>query len=112
MIERVEATPSFPSVVQVVLDTTDVRGLAEFYRKLLGFAYRAGKFILRNKIAVAAATAFLILAIIATVLVINQSIRAARERDKAQQVSQFLIELFNVSDPGEAHGNTITAREI
>ena len=42
MIERVEATPSFPSVVQVVLDTTDVRGLAEFYRKLLGFAYRAG----------------------------------------------------------------------
>ncbi len=27
---------------QVVLDTTDARGLAEFYRQLLGFAYRAG----------------------------------------------------------------------
>ena len=29
-------------VHQVVLDTTDVRGLAEFYRQLLGFQYRAG----------------------------------------------------------------------
>lgn len=27
---------------QVVLDTTDPRGLAEFYRRLLGFAYRPG----------------------------------------------------------------------
>jgi hypothetical protein len=26
----------------VVLDCTDARGLAEFYRQLLGFAYRAG----------------------------------------------------------------------
>jgi catechol 2,3-dioxygenase-like lactoylglutathione lyase family enzyme len=42
MIESVEYTRSFPSIVQVVLDTTDPRGLAEFYRKLLGFVYRAG----------------------------------------------------------------------
>ncbi|HST21710.1 MAG TPA: serine/threonine-protein kinase [Blastocatellia bacterium] len=76
------------------------------------FAYRASKFIGRNKIAVAVAVAFLILAVTATVLVINQSIRASRERDKAQRVSQFLVELFNVSDPGEARGNTVTAREI
>lgn len=27
---------------QVVLDTTDARGLAEFYRELLGLQYRAG----------------------------------------------------------------------
>ena len=33
---------SFPSWRQVVLDTTDARGLAEFYRQLLGFDYRAG----------------------------------------------------------------------
>ena len=28
--------------VQTVLDTTDVRGLAEFYRELLGYVYRPG----------------------------------------------------------------------
>ena len=31
-----------PRVVQTVLDTTDPRGLAEFYRELLGLAYRPG----------------------------------------------------------------------
>ena len=31
-----------PSLRQVVLDTTDARGLAEFYRQLLGLDYRLG----------------------------------------------------------------------
>jgi hypothetical protein len=34
--------PSYPSLVQVVLDTTDARRLAEFYRELLGLGYRPG----------------------------------------------------------------------
>ena len=34
--------PSFPALRQVVLDTQDARGLAEFYRELLGLEYRAG----------------------------------------------------------------------
>lgn len=32
----------FPSYRQVVLDCTDCRALAEFYRQLLGFTYRPG----------------------------------------------------------------------
>jgi catechol 2,3-dioxygenase-like lactoylglutathione lyase family enzyme len=32
----------FPRLLQVVLDTTDARGLAEFYRQLLGLRYRPG----------------------------------------------------------------------
>lgn len=31
-----------PELRQVVLDSTDVRGLAEFYRQLLGYEYRPG----------------------------------------------------------------------
>lgn len=31
-----------PTLLHTVLDTTDVRGLAEFYRELLGLRYRAG----------------------------------------------------------------------
>jgi len=34
--------PLGPTVRQVVLDGTDVRGLAEFYRQLLGYEYRPG----------------------------------------------------------------------
>lgn len=37
-----EEEQAFPELLQVVLDTTDVRGLAEFYRQLLGFQYRPG----------------------------------------------------------------------
>lgn len=33
---------SYPTLRQVVLDTTDARGLAEFYRRLLGLVYRDG----------------------------------------------------------------------
>jgi catechol 2,3-dioxygenase-like lactoylglutathione lyase family enzyme len=32
----------FPRLLQVVLDCTDARGLAEFYRQLLGLCYRPG----------------------------------------------------------------------
>jgi hypothetical protein len=33
---------SYPRIAQVVLDTTDARTLAEFYRQLFGLEYRAG----------------------------------------------------------------------
>jgi catechol-2,3-dioxygenase len=32
----------YPRLLHTVLDTTDVRGLAEFYRELLGLIYRPG----------------------------------------------------------------------
>jgi len=38
----VDGAQQFPSFRQTVLDTTDARALAEFYRKLLGFSYRPG----------------------------------------------------------------------
>ena len=32
----------YPQLLHTVLDTTDARSLAEFYRQLLGLAYRPG----------------------------------------------------------------------
>jgi catechol 2,3-dioxygenase-like lactoylglutathione lyase family enzyme len=37
-----EEQPEFPSLRQVVLDSTNARRLAEFYRRLLGYDYRPG----------------------------------------------------------------------
>jgi len=37
-----EPERDFPELLQVVLDTTDTRELAEFYRRLLGLRYRPG----------------------------------------------------------------------
>jgi catechol 2,3-dioxygenase-like lactoylglutathione lyase family enzyme len=36
------AMDEYPQLLHTVLDTTDVRGLAEFYRELLGLVYRPG----------------------------------------------------------------------
>ena len=38
--------------------------------------------------------------------------RANEEAEAARQVSDFLVGLFKVSDPGQARSNTVTAREI
>jgi Glyoxalase-like domain len=40
--DAVTAKQAFPRLRQVVLDCTDARTLAEFYRRLLGLQYRPG----------------------------------------------------------------------
>jgi tetratricopeptide (TPR) repeat protein len=42
----------------------------------------------------------------------RQSLRAEAEAETAKQTTKFLVDLFKVSDPSEARGNTITAREM
>ena len=37
-----ESAGTVPTLVSVALDTTNARALAEFYRQLLGYVYRAG----------------------------------------------------------------------
>ena len=61
--------------------------------------------------------ALVILGLAATMTV--QAVRLARqrdeiqrERDKAVQVAEFLEEIFSAADPGQARGETVTAREI
>ncbi len=76
------------------------------------FAYRTGKLLRRRKREVAAGVVAALL--LAGVIFDRerQQRQTARARDRAQRVSEFLIELFEVSDPSEARGNSVTAREI
>lgn len=41
-----------------------------------------------------------------------QRVRAETERARAEQVTSFLVDLFDVSDPSEARGNQVKARDI
>jgi non-specific serine/threonine protein kinase/serine/threonine-protein kinase len=82
-------------------------------------AYRAGKFARRHRFGVAVTVVLVLLLAAVSVAMAVQARRVARERDRAnreaetaRQVSDFLVRLFTVSDPGEARGNSITAREI
>jgi tetratricopeptide (TPR) repeat protein len=42
----------------------------------------------------------------------RQTARAEAEARTAQETTRFIVDLFKVSDPSEARGNTITAREM
>jgi serine/threonine protein kinase len=79
------------------------------------FSYSAGKFVRRHKTGVAILSLLAILAVAMAV----QSVRIARERDranheaaKAQAVTQSLAAVFEFADPGWARSNTITAKEL
>ena len=88
--------------------------------------YRLGKFVRRRRgVVLSAALLFLSLVLGLTGTLVNlgranrEAERANREADatldaleEAEQISEFLQGLFEVSDPGEARGNSITAREI
>jgi non-specific serine/threonine protein kinase/serine/threonine-protein kinase len=82
-------------------------------------AYRLGKFVRRHRIGVLAAAAVslaLVLGLAAATAGLVQARRAERraaeEAATAKRVSDFLVGLFKVSDPGESRGSTVTAREI
>ena len=81
--------------------------------------YRLSKFVRRHRVGVFAAGAILVSvvasAVVATVGYVRATRaehRAASEAEAAKQVTNFLVDLFRVSDPGESRGNTLTAREI
>ena len=81
--------------------------------------YRSSRFIKRHKVGVIATVLVVITLLAGIVGTAWQAKVAAEERDrarieteKAEQVSEFLVDLFEVSNPSEAKGDTITAREI
>ncbi len=83
------------------------------------WVYRTGKFIRRYKWGVAAALIFAMLlttyAITVTWYTHQSRIAldaAERERAKSGQMVDFLLSMFEASDPAEARGATITAREL
>jgi non-specific serine/threonine protein kinase/serine/threonine-protein kinase len=74
--------------------------------------YQLRKYVRRHRIGVAFATVTLLLLIGFGIVQERQIQRITRERDRADRVSNFMTQMFKVSDPSEARGNSITAREI
>lgn len=82
-------------------------------------SYRARKFVRRHRVAVAGASAVMVLLVTLAVTMTIQASRIARERDRANQeartageVSDFLVDLFKVADPMVSKGDQLSAREV
>ena len=75
-------------------------------------SYRLQKYVRRHRLAVGAAAVIAALLISFGAIQAVQLRRITRERDRASHVTDFMTSMFKVSDPSEARGNSITAREI
>jgi serine/threonine protein kinase/tetratricopeptide (TPR) repeat protein len=81
--------------------------------------YRAKKFVRRHRVAVATAAIVLISILGGLGGVTYGLIRAVRaerqarfEADTTNQITQFLLDSFDVNDPGKARGRVVPAKEI
>lgn len=75
-------------------------------------AYRARKYIRRHRVGVGVAAGLILLLGSFAIVQAVALRRITRERDRADRVTTFMTGMFKVSDPSEARGNKVTAREI
>lgn len=80
--------------------------------RLPTLAYRLGKFVRRHSFWVTAAGVLTLLVASGVGAVVWQARAAIRARAEAEALSGFLVEVFDASDPMEALGQTITARDL
>ncbi len=126
MAMRKEPERRYGSVEQLSADIGNhVRGMPVIARRDT-WGYRTRKFVSRHTLGVSLAAAFVVLlAGFAIAMYVQadrirqqrdeanqQRARAVVEQNRAQQVSDFLVDLFRRSDPTEHRGEKITAEEI
>jgi eukaryotic-like serine/threonine-protein kinase len=75
-------------------------------------SYQLRKYARRHRVGVAMAALLVLLLVGFAALQAFELRRIARERDRANRITDFMTGMFRVSDPSEAHGNQVTAREI
>jgi serine/threonine-protein kinase len=75
-------------------------------------AYRTARFVGRHRAGTASALALAALTVFYGVRITVESGRARREAQRATQVAEFLKDLFRVSNPEQAQGRTLTARDL
>jgi len=82
-------------------------------------SYRLQKYVRRHRVGVVVAAGLLLLLAGFAVAqeiqlrrIIEERDRTARERDRANRITEFMTSMFKVSDPSEGRGNSVTAREI
>jgi eukaryotic-like serine/threonine-protein kinase len=81
--------------------------------------YQLRKYARRHRVAMGVAAGLVLLLAAFSVLqalqlrrITRERDRANRERDRATRITDFMTGMFKVSDPSQARGNSVTAREI
>ena len=75
-------------------------------------AYRAGKFVRRHGWGVAVVTVAVAALVAFGVTMAVERNRTAVERDRAQEVTEFLVDVFHLSEPSATKGKTVTVQDV
>jgi eukaryotic-like serine/threonine-protein kinase len=128
VLKAIELEPDrrYDSVEQFADDLRRVLAREPVRAKPPTWAYRTRRFVRRHRVSVAAAVIAAVVLAGGTGLLAWQRVEIARERDRAReaerraaldasaanQVTEFLIGLFEVANPDQAGGKVVTAREM
>ena len=81
--------------------------------------YRTVKFARRHTVGVALTALLVLLGVLFAAFMTMQTVRlqnalteTTRQRNRAQQVSNFMVQLFSAANPNQAQGKSITVREM
>jgi len=81
--------------------------------------YRTGKFVRRNRAAVSFSAVIVLLLVVTTVLSVQYATRMADQKaqtdlaaSKAEEVTAYIIDLFNSASPDRLQGREMTVREL
>ncbi len=102
----------YPSVEQLSADVGRHLAGSPIHARKHTFAYWAGKLLRRHKLEAALAALVLAAILAFSAVTIHLWNRALLERERAEEVADFLVELFQAPSPDEAKGEEITARQI
>jgi tetratricopeptide (TPR) repeat protein len=121
VLKALEKDPArrYPTVAALDEDLARYLGGQPILARPASAAYQIRKLVARHRVTFAAAAAVLTALVAFSIVTTLQARRLKVERDRASReattaarVSDFLTGLFKVSNPDEAKGSTITAREI
>jgi len=102
----------YPTVQALVTDLQNHLENRPVTAHASSIGYRARKYVRRHAAGVSIAAVALAVVTGFGAIQAVQLRRVTRERDRADRISEFMTNMFKVSDPSEARGNSITAREI
>ena len=102
----------YRSVEALAADLRRHRRREPIHARTATLSYRARKFVQRHRWGLSTTVGVVLLMAAALVAVLHEREQARREARTAEQVSAFLVDLFEASDPNESQGDTLTAQTL
>jgi tetratricopeptide (TPR) repeat protein/predicted Ser/Thr protein kinase len=109
---RREPERRYPSIAALRHDLERRRDGLPVTARASTVRYRTAKFLRRHRVGVAAAALVVAAVVVGTTTTLVQARTAAREGRRAAEIRDFLVSVFEISDPNNARGEAVTAREL